>query len=145
MVVHRQLGVKIAAAPGAGDGVEQMPVRREDNDVVRAGLEPLAQSEVWIQLPVGDNPAHLAKPFQILSQEDSALGGCQVRGLRLIHFGAEDGADAGLAGGLLEGYRAVQAVGIREGHGGAGQAPDGRDQSVDAIGAGEKGIVTVAV
>ncbi len=62
-----------------------------------------------------------------------------------LHFHAEDGTDAGLAGGLLEGHRAVQAVGIREGQGGAGHAPGGRDQGVDAVGAGEKLIVSVAV
>lgn len=62
-----------------------------------------------------------------------------------LHLYAEDGTDAGCAGGLLEGHRAVQAVGIREGQGGAGHAPGGRDQGVDAVGAGEKGIVAVAV
>lgn len=73
------------------------------------------------------------------------MWGHEIRCLRLIHLYAEDGTDAGLAGGLLEGHRAVQAVGIREGQGGAGHAPGGRDQGVDAVGAGEKRIVAVAV
>ena len=67
MVVRRQLGVEVPAAPGAGDGVEQMPVRREDDDVVRAGPEPVRQHELRGEVTVRDDAAQFAEPFQIFS------------------------------------------------------------------------------
>ncbi len=58
-----QLDIKISAATGAGDGVEQMPVRYEEDDVIRAILQPVHQHKVGIQLPVRNDAAQFAESF----------------------------------------------------------------------------------